>query len=257
MGQTQSMETSLVHQNTLIQEIHRTAQVLSEQYTTQFLDPDFCNRLALIYNDKLLRYRRQDLDGVSYTLGIVSDVPTTKQKVCESIIKHYTDRLNLIAGIQYSLSYVSDRIFALTTGPRCEGNPEIFDREQCTLSGGEWINYLVLPDQTIEENQIWFNYLKTMQANYLQSLNKLLGILQQLTNYDADINDERLKLLSDEARTIINSMHQNAYQMYKLLLTTPTYTKEEVELLKEQEAIKTQEQSARLAALRAANGLPV
>ena len=163
MGQSQSIDTSLVHQNALIQEIHKTAQTLSEKYSTQFLDPNFCNRIALIYNDKLLKYRRQDLDGVSYTLGIVSDVPATKHKVCESIVKHYTDRLNLIAGIQYSLSYVSDRIFALTTGPRCDGNPEIFDQEQCVLSGGQWINYLVLPSQGIQENQVWFNYLKTMQ----------------------------------------------------------------------------------------------
>src|SRR5690242_6621452 len=127
MGQGQSIDNELIHQNALIQEIHRVAQELSEKYTTQFLDPNFCNRLALIYNDKLLSYRKQELDGISYTLGIVSDVPATKQKVCEAIVKHYTDRLNLIAGIQYSLSYVSDRIFALTTGPRCEGKPEIID----------------------------------------------------------------------------------------------------------------------------------
>ena len=124
---------------------------MSEKYTTQFLDPNFCNRLALIYNDKLLSYRKQELDGVSYTLGIVTDVPSTKQKVCEAIVKHYADRINLIAGIQYSISYVSDRIFALTTGPRCESNPEIFDQEKCVSSGGKWINYLISPDPQIQE----------------------------------------------------------------------------------------------------------
>ncbi len=256
MGQGQSIDNELIHQNALIQEIHRVAQELSEKYTTQFLDPNFCNRLALIYNDKLLSYRKQELDGVSYTLGIVSDVPATKQKVCEAIVKHYTDRLNLIAGIQYSLSYVSDRIFALTTGPRCEGNPEIFDQERCTLSGGKWLNYLISPDPQIPENKAWFTYLKSMQDNYLASLKKLLDIIQQLKNYDTDINDERLKLLGDETRTIINSMHQHAYQMYKLILTTPTYTSDELQLLQEQEAIKKQESAARLAALRASKGLP-
>ncbi len=256
MGQSVSVEASLKQQNQLIQEIHKTAQELSDKYSTQFLDPNFCNRIALIYNDKLLRYRKQDLDGVSFTLGIVSDVPSTKQKVCESIVKHYTDRLNLIAGIQYSLSYVSDRIFALTTGPRCDGNPEVFDQEQCTLSGGQWLNYLVLPDQQIEENQTWFKYLKSMQDSYLASLQKLLSIIAQLKDYDRDINEERLKVLSDEAKTTINGMHQNAYQMYKLILTTPTYTAEELQLLKEQELIKQQEAAARLAALRASQGLP-
>ena len=255
MGQSQSIESSLVHQNALIQEVHKVSQELSEKYTTQFLDPNFCNRIALIYNDKLLRYRRQDLDGISYTLGIVSDIPATKSKVCEAIVKHYTDRLNLIAGIQYSLSYVSDRIFALTTGPRCEGNPEVFTQQQCTLSGGEWVNYLIQPDQQIEENNNWFMYLKSMQDNYLANLSVLLSLLKQLQSYDTDINDERLKSLGDQARTTIDAMHQHAYQMYKLVLTTPTFTAEELKLVKEQNGIKKQESAARLAALRAANGL--
>ena len=256
MGQSQSIDHSLIRQNVLIQEIHKIAQELSETYSTQFLNPSFCNRIALIYNDKLLRYRRQQLDGISYTLGIVSDIPATKQKVCEAITKHYTDRLNLVAGIQYSLSYVSDRIFALTTGPRCNGNPEIFDRQECILSGGQWVNTLVLPDQKISENQMWFNYLKSMQENYLASLSHLLAILNQLKNFDNDINDERLKLLSDEVRTTINAMHQHAHQMYKLILTTATYTTEELKLYKEQQQIKQQQEAARLSALRTANGLP-
>src|SRR5207249_2372926 len=131
------VENNIVRQNALIQEIHNETEKLSEQYNIQFLDPTFCNRVALIYNDKLQNYRKQELDGVSYSLGLVTDLPATKHKVCEAIVKHYTDRLNLLAGIQYSLSYVSDRIFALTTGPRCDGNPEIFDYDECLASGGQ------------------------------------------------------------------------------------------------------------------------
>jgi hypothetical protein len=51
-------------------------------------------------------------------------------------------------------------------------------------------------------------------------------------------------------------MHQHAYQMYKLILTTPTYTADELKLLHEQENIKQQEAAARLAALRTSKGLP-
>ncbi len=257
MGQSLSIDTSLVQQNALIQEIHKTAENLSKNYTTEFLDPNFCNRLALIYNDKLLSYRKQELDGISYTLGMVDDVPKTKQKICETITGHYINRINLISGIQYSISYVSDRIFALTTGPRCEGNPEIFDQEICLSSGGKWTNFLILPNSNISENNQWFSYLKNMQDNYLNSLKNLLAILQQLQNYDTDINDERLKSLGNETKLIINQMHQNANQMYKLILTTPTYSSEELNLLQEQKNIKTQESAARLAALRASKGLPI
>ena len=256
MGQSQSIDSSLQQQNELIVEIHKIAQELSQKYSSEFLNPNFCNRIALIYNDKLLRYRKQELDEVSYTLGVVSDIADTKQKVCEAIVKHYTDRINLIAGIQYSLSFVSDRIFALTTGPRCEGNPEVFDQSQCTLSGGQWLNFIVMPNNQIQQNQSWFQYLKSMQDNYLSNLQRLLNILNQLKDYDNDINDERLRSLEHEAKEIINGMHQHAYQMYKLILTTPTYTEEELKLLEEQNLIKEQEAAARLVALRSANGLP-
>jgi len=246
-GQSRVVDNALLHQNTLIQEIHRVAQDLNDKYSVEFLDPNFCNRIALIYNDKLLSYRKQDLDNISYTLGIVHDVPATKQSICQAIVKHYTDRLNLVSGIQYSLSYVSDRIFALTTGPRCEGNPEIFEESKCT---GKWLNYLVMPDSNLPENKIWFAHLSNMQEHYLASLKKLLAILQQLQNYDSDINDERLRQLGDESRSIIDAMHQNAYKMYKLILTTA----EEVKVQQEQDSIRRQKSAAALAALRTSQG---
>lgn len=255
MGQGQSIDSEITRQNALIQEIHNEAKNLSQQYSSQFLDPNFCNRIALIYNDKLQNYRKQELDGVNYTLGLVTDLSATKNKVCESIVKHYTDRLNLIASIQYSLSYVSDRIFALTTGPRCNGNPEIFDQSKCLSSGGQWQNYVITPDPKITENQAWFKYLTELQTNYLSSLKQLLAIIQQLKKFDQDITEERLKVLNQESQNIINNMHQNAYELYKLILVTPTFTPEELKLYKEQENIKKQESAARLAALREANGL--
>ncbi len=256
MGQSFSIDAELKKQNALIQEIRLLVKDLSHNYQIQFLDPDFCNRIALIYNDKLMSFRRQDLDGISYTLGLVTDMPATKSQVCEAIVKHYTDRLNLMSGIQASLSYVSDRIFALTTGPRCDGNPEIFDQDKCQSSGGRWQPFIVMPKFEITENQQWYKYLQSLQNNYLQNLQRLLGLINQLKNFDADINDERLKTLGIEAKNIIDDMHQYAHEMYKLLLTTPTYTPEELQHVDEQDKIKKQESSARLAALRVANGLP-
>jgi hypothetical protein len=256
MGHAQSVDTSLVKQNALIREIHKISQELSRNYTTNFIDPDFCNRLALIYNDKLIRYRKQELDGISYTLGIVTDVPLTKKKTCDAIIKHYTDRLNLISGIQYSLSYVSDRIFALTTGPRCDGNPEVFEMNECQKSGGTWQNYIVMPDQRVKENVSWFNHLENMQSNYLSSLRQLLVILRQLQDFDNDIDNERLKIMSNRAKSIIENMQQHAYQMYKLILTTKTMSKEELTAFKEKNKIERKSNAARLAALAESTGLP-
>lgn len=128
MGNGSSIPNNINKQTQLIQEIHAVATELSNSYQSKYLDPKFCTTVALIYNDKLMNFRHNQLDGVASTLGLVVDNPRHKQHLCSSIVKHYTDRLNLLAVIQSSLNFCSNRIFALTTGPRCDGNPEIFDQ---------------------------------------------------------------------------------------------------------------------------------
>lgn len=255
MGNGSSVPSNVNSQNTLIQEIHAVANELSETYRKKYLDPTFCTGVALIYNDKLMNYRKADLNNVAMTLGVVADTPGQKQQLCEVIVKHYTDRLNLIAAIQHSLNFCSNRIFAMTTGPRCDGNPDIFDQPACSKSGGRWINYLVTPDENIQENQQWFNYLAHMQSTYLQTLARLLDILKQLRDFDQDVNDETLKGIGKETEELVDMMQQNCSQMYKLMLTTPTYTSEEVMLKRESDVTEQQESAARIAALRAANDL--
>lgn len=251
-----SLKSSINQQNTLIQKVHDTALELSEKYSTKFLDPGFCTKVGLMYVDKLNNFRKHELDGVAYQLGVLADVPQLKDQVCQSIVKHYTDRLNLIAAISHSLSFCSNRIFALTSGPRCEGNPEIFDQVACTKSGGKWTNYVVPPDEKVEDNMQWYQNLKMMQEQYLVVLSRLLSILEQLKNYDEDINDERLKVMGQEVSNLIDSMHTQCGELYKLALVTPTFTAGELSLISEQNEIAKQEGSARLAALRTARGLP-
>lgn len=242
-------------QNELIQEIHAVAHELSESYTNKYLSPTFCNGIALIYNDKLMNYRKAELNDVAMTLGVIADTPGHKQQLCEVIVKHYTDRLNLIAAIQHSLNFCSNRIFALTTGPRCDGYPETFDQPTCSKRGGRWVEFLTVPDKKVEGNKLWFNYLDNLQDTYLKALSRLLEILEQLRDFDQDVNDETLKSLGKETEKIIDLMQNNCSRMYKLMLTTPTLTKEEQKLKQEAEAIDAQEAAARTAALRAANNL--
>jgi hypothetical protein len=95
-----------------------------------------------------------------------------------------------------------------------------------------------------------------MQDKYLDTLQRLLNILEQLRDYDESINDERLRAIGTEVSTLINEMHQHCADLYKLALTTPTFTPAELRSIQEQQVISSQEASARHAALRAAQGLP-
>lgn len=255
MGGVSSMEQYTERQNNLIHQINVTATKLAEQYNTKFLDPKFCTTIALTYTGKLSNYQKQDLNGVALNLGVVADVPEIKEKLCESIVKHYTDRLNLIAAIQYSIGYCSDRIFALVSGPRCEGNPEIFDQAECTKSGSRWVEVITPPDKTVESNREWYGYVENMEDKYLTTLKRLLDILEQLKDYDQSINDERLKAIGIEVGNLIDGMQQHCYQLYKLALVAPTFTSAELRAIQEEGNISRQEAAAREAALRAAQGL--
>jgi hypothetical protein len=255
MGNGNSVPSNINSQNNLIQEIHAIARELSETYKRKYMNPKFCTSIALIYNDKLMNYRKTDLNNVSMTLGVIADTPGQKQQLCEVIVKHYTDRLNLISAIQHSLNFCSNRIFAMSTGPRCEGHPEIFDQPACSKNGGRWIGYIVTPDANVTENQQWFNYLSHMQSTYMQGLARLLDIMKQLRDFDQDINDERLKALGQETENLIDSMQKTCSQIYKLMLTTPTYTTEELRMKQEDLQTTQTDAAARLAALRASQDL--
>ena len=80
MGNGTSVPSNVNRQNELIQEIHAIAQDLGETYKSKYLDPKFCTTVALIYNDKLMNYRKQDLNNVGMTLGIVADIPGQKSQ---------------------------------------------------------------------------------------------------------------------------------------------------------------------------------
>ncbi len=255
MGNGKSVAANVNTQTELIQQIYAIASELSETYTNKYLDPKFCTTLSLIYNDRLMNYRKQELLGVSTTLGLAVDQPALKQQICDSIVKHYTDRLNLIAVIQQSTSFCSDRIYGLTSGPVCTGNPEIFDEAACKKNGGRWDPYIVSPDNTIIENKQWFNYVDHMQDMYIKSMSRMYDILRQLKDFDQDITDERLKTISDEVKGLISNMTSTCSQMYKLALTTPTFTPEEVRMKKQTIETSKNEAAARSAALRAASGL--
>ena len=204
-----------------------------------------------------MRYSKIELEGVNEKLGLsyIADVPNLKSNLCESIIKHYQDRLNLIGAIRHSLSYCSNRIFALTSGPRCVGHPEIFDLEKCKAVGGTWKTTIVQPNHELSENGAWFTHLRSMQSYYIDVLTRLLNILRQLEDYDEDINDERLRTMVPEVERLMDAMKSRCSGLYKLALTSRTVTKQELDHLDENNEIAKQEDAAKLAALRASNGL--
>jgi len=256
MGASNSQESYLNDRQALIDSIQEVASGLLETYTTKFLDKDFCDSLALTYTDQLVGYSQHELNGVAMRLGVKVNEPEMKETICAEIVEHYKRRNEIVAMLQASISYCSDRIFALTTGPRCEGAPEVFEQNECAKSGGRWIPMIVPPDESLDQNTYWYQNLYGLEEAYLSGLLRVLEILQELRDYAETLTNDRLQDIAEESKELIDNMQGMCYNLYKLALTTPTVTPSELDLMAEQEAISKQEAAAREAAIRASRGLP-
>jgi hypothetical protein len=256
MGISASAPAKINQHISLVNSIHQVANKLTEEYNNKYLDPRFCTRVAMIYNDRLMQFRKNELDGVATSLGLVVDNPRQKQHLCSAIVEHYTNRINLVAAIQASISFCSNRIYALTQGPRCEGSPEIFEQEECTRRNSRWVDTITPPDKNIQENGQWHQTLQHMQDSYISALTRLLDILNQLKDFDQDINDESLHIMGTEVESLLDITNNNCGEMYKILLTMPTFTQAELDIRNENMSISERDSSARQAAMRAVRGLP-
>jgi hypothetical protein len=246
---------NLSRQAELLKSIQSAAGELMQRYKTQFLDPGFCERVSMIYADRLQNFRKQEVNGVAYLLGLMTDDKPSKGVVCARIIEHYSSRLQLVAAIEESLGFCSNRIYGLVTGPRCEGNPEIFNQEECSKSRGRWLPTVVMPDGSMEENAGWFKVVFTMQDRYLSTLTRLYDILTSLKNFEEDIDEPALQKMASDVSSMIDVMQETCGQLYKMALTTPTFTPSEKRLRQEAQALRQQEQAAKKAALRSVRGL--
>ena len=237
--------------------INNIVKELLERYDTTYLAPDACSKMTLLYKNKLNQFKRYELDGVAYELGISADEeqPLMKTQLCEKIVNHYQLRKNMVLSIQNGIRSCSNRIFALTSGPICENHPEVFYKTQCESQGSIWKTDNRPPAG--EGNAEWFANLTALQNAYLNGLQQLMGILIKLKNSnttDNIIKDEELKALAKQTSEIVDSMSELCKNLYRKIRlqeidTGPNYTEE---MKKE---IAGGFYDARIAALRAASGL--
>lgn len=239
-----------------IKKINEHANELSSKYRNKFLYPDFCNQVAMIYSDKLSHFRRQELEGASYILGLTPDVPGIKQEICKKIVEHYTRKLNLVQYIQDSLSYCDHRILATTIGPYCKGDPMIFESDKCESEGHEWQTMRELPADD-EENDEWFEMVDEMQTRYIDTVKRLFEILDQLLNYDEIVDEEALDVMIREVKMLVEDLNKFCQNQYhKIETTTERLTAGELEVLRRKHQQEEEKRLARIAALRDAYNLP-
>ena len=259
MGQTNSTKTTNYNSQAerILHEMRFKARELSEKYTYEFLDDNFCNRIALIYNDRLSKFRKQEINNIQYSLGIVNDNPIHKRKICELIINHYIRRIRLMSTIIDNMEQGWNMINALTVGPRCYKHPEVFDQETCLKQDdSEWQTSVFLPNPDLNENRLWYQYVHYLQIDYIAYIKKLNAILRQMDDFDDDVTDERLKLMEFQLNRLILRYQERFRLRYRMILTTPTMTAAQKIEKEHREEAQKREYAAEASAVRIAEGLP-
>ena len=224
-----SEEDMLVQGENLVDDLTKLSLELVDEYYLEFLRPDFCNRVALISTKILIdSSNSQQINGAEHVLGLVSGETEAKEKLCEQIVRHYIDRVNLISAIIYSLEYCSDRLRALIVGPICTVNYDVFNKAECDEICGNsscWVeNNLINKD--LPPEQTYFKVIREIYDQFTKSLKIFQENLDKLKSYKT-VRDEELKNLARETHQEIYKVKSRCNELYySALLNPPVSTAE-------------------------------
>jgi hypothetical protein len=228
-----------------LKKISEISIALAEQYHKEFLRPDFCNRIALVSKRKLGNYSEQELENMSYTLGIVAEDPKMKENLCEMISEHYMKRVNLISTILSSLDECSDRVKALTSGPICLSNPDVFEEDECKKIGGNdsWLeNYNIsfgVNDQS-PHNKPFFDKIKEMNTTFIKNLQNVNSILNDLKREEYQITPENLDELQEKTQKALFVMKEECRRLYYDALLNPPLTDQEISIMNKNQTLENE-----------------
>jgi len=148
--------------------------------------------------------------------------------------------------IYQAIKYGHDRLLALTKGPRCDGSPEYFTREECDREGARWVPFTTTPDKHVRENAGWFRLFNMFQHYYTKELKGSSLMIRQLTRAN---NMKLVKQIETRSLSKIPMIIQRTNQLYQMVLFTPTHTKASAEAMYEKYSQEASAQEAMKAAI--------
>jgi hypothetical protein len=248
MGNWNSVENKDQIRNDAIFDIETTGNKLNREYTEKYLDPDFCNRVTMINNDDLIRFRHQEVDNKTYSFGYIGDAPQMKDTICEGIQEEYRLKKELVSVILDCFKDCNARIDSITRGPSCRGNPEAFNEADCTPPS-EWIRTVVPPDEAVPDNENWYSALDEYHNYFMKHLTILQNILHDLEDHDDRFSIDRVQEMTRNVNKIKISIRTECAKLQRHMLTIPTFTEQEVLERQKIQAENQQRTNAKRAAL--------
>lgn len=151
-----------------------------------------------------------------------------------------------------AIEYGYNRITALTTGPRCDGSPEVFSQIGCEKSGSRWVPFTTLPDKSVGENAKWLGFYNIFNEYYTKELK---GTVQMMKDLSEAYDVQSVEKIEARAMAKMPAIIQRTNQLYQMILFTPTYTVDSAKAIYDEEANKRAQQEALKAAVAASKNV--
>jgi hypothetical protein len=171
--------------------------------------PDICNKFEVIYYDKLIKFRKNDILDVSSAIGYKHDNTVDKKKLCNEIIAHYSRRVKLLQDVEQVLDRGRDRIIRSKRGAICRNvTKDLPTFTQCrSIPDALWLNEeqyqnMIHNMKKTPRFKEWKHWLNRFEDEYFSCLKKIFrcvnDIKNDIDNVMDDIEFDKLELYTRE-----------------------------------------------------------
>lgn len=171
-----------------------------------------CERLSLVYYDKLIQFKKSDLLDMSASIGI-SQNNNNCNELCHQIINHYNKRIAILQRISIAINKTRNKILRAKKGPVCKNvDKYIDDFFECEKYNGLWLNEeqytkVINKIKSLNIYDNWLSYIQNLDMKwkkYMEYLHKIVVIIKE--DIDNTHDDNMIDQVSDTVDLIIKKI---------------------------------------------------
>jgi hypothetical protein len=197
--------------NTLYNKIREEVRTLIFKYDF-WTHEDICDKLTLVYYDKLIQFKKSDLLDASAYIGIKHD-GLEREELCEQIIQHYKKRIDLLKLIWDAVDRGHQRVTQAREGPICRNvNKYVDEFFECEKMQGLWLNkeqYNQIINRLKELNIYgnWISHIQGLENKWKKYMSYLYKVIKSIRDdVDNTMDDDMFEELRKTSRLVITKM---------------------------------------------------
>lgn len=196
--------------------------------TSEFwLNDDVCDKLEVVYLDKLTRYKKEDLTELSLAIGVKPANNVDKTEICQDIIFHYKSRIDLLRKIDHMINKTMKQNKYITDGPVCRGVDKFVDNlDACAASNGIWIGEQEYKEylsglKKHKRYDLWIERVNKLYGKYyfyIDQLSKIVGLIKKDILEGNVLSTEKFEIHKLRANEIMKRTEILCDRMYLILI---------------------------------------